>query len=134
MAANTDFGSDLSCTLDLDPRCIVVTGRRLLAEAVVRRWITPRGGLIDDPNYGTDVTAYINDDVTPRDIASLKSAMAQEAEKDERVNSCDISIEIPPQGIGVYTITAVIHDNDGPFTLVASIDTISKDIQLLSVT
>ena len=134
MAANTDFGSDLSCTLDLDPRCVVVTGRRLLAEAIVRRWITPRGGLIDDPNYGTDVTAYLNDDVTPRDIAALQTAMSQEAEKDERVNSCDISIAIPPHGTGVYTITAQIHDNDGPFTLVVSVDTISKDIQLLSVT
>lgn len=134
MAVNTDFGSDLSCTMDLDPRCVVVTGRRLLAEAIVRRWITPRGGLLDDPNYGTDVTAYVNDDVTPRDIATLKSVMAQEAEKDERVNSCDIDVQIPPQGTGAYTITALVHDNDGPFQLVVDIDTLSKNISLLSVT
>jgi len=133
MAANTDFGSDLSCTLDLDPRCVVVTGRRLLAEAIVRRWITHRGGLIDDPNFGTDVTAYLNDDVTPADIAALKSAMASEAEKDERVNSCDIDVEIPPHGTGVYVITAQVHDNAGPFQLVISVETLSKDIQLLSV-
>lgn len=134
MAINTDFGSDLSCVKDLDPRCVVVTGRRLLAEAIVRRWITPRGGLIDDPNYGTDVTAYLNDDVKPSDIATLKSAMAAEAEKDERVNSCDIDVQIPPFGTGVYTITALVHDNNGPFQLVVSVDTLSKDIQLLSVT
>ena len=120
--------------MDLDPRCVVVTGRRLLAEAIVRRWITPRGGLLDDPNYGTDVTAYVNDDVTPRDIATLKSVMAQEAEKDERVNSCDIDVQIPPQGTGAYTITALVHDNDGPFQLVVDIDTLSKNISLLSVT
>ena len=134
MAVNTDFGSDLSCVQYLDPRCIVVTGRLLLAEAIVRRWITPRGELIDDPNYGTDITAYINDDVTPRDIATLKSAMAQEAEKDERVNSCDIDVQTPPQGTGVYIITALVHDNDGPFQLVISVDTLSKNISLLSVT
>ena len=134
MAVNTDFGSDLSCVMDLDPRCPVVTGRRLLAEAVARRWITPRGGLIDDPNYGTDVTAYINDDIKPSDLASLQSAMSQEAQKDERVNSCDVSIEIPPAGIGKYTITALLHDNDGPFQLVVSVDTVSKNVQLLSVT
>jgi hypothetical protein len=133
MAANTDYGSDLSCVQDLDPRCIVVTGRRLLAEAVARRWITPRGGLIDDPNYGTDVTAYINDDVKPRDLATLASAMSQEAEKDERVNSCDIDIQVPPNGIGAYVITASIHDNDGPFQLVVGVDSVSKDISLLSV-
>ncbi len=134
MSTSTDFGSDLSCVHDLDPRCIVVTGRRLLAEAIVRRWITPRAGLIGDPDYGTDITAYINDDVSPRDIATLKSVMSQEAEKDERVNSCDISVEVPPQGTGVYAITALVHDSDGPFTLVIGVDTLSKNIQLLTVT
>lgn len=120
MATDEEIGLDLSCVSDMDPRCSVVTGRRALVEAVLRRWTTPRGRLGYDPEYGFDVTDYINDDVDFRTIALIQSMMIAEAKKDERVLECELIITAPPGGIGIYKFEAVIYDADGPFTFTAN--------------
>lgn len=64
-----DYGTDLSCVVDLDAGLAEVTGNTLLAQALARRLITPRGGLLDDPNYGYDLTQFLNADIGPTDLA-----------------------------------------------------------------
>ncbi len=126
-----DFGSDLSCTLDLDPRCSVVTGRRLLAEAIFRRITTRRGSLIKSPNYGIDVSDYMNSDMSPRDVAAMRAAIKSECEKDERVDSVEVGVQIPFRGIGVYTVSIAIDDGDGPFSLTIAVSEVT--VELLSI-
>ncbi len=121
-----DFGTDLSCLSDLNPRCGVVSGRRLLAEAIVRRITTPRGRLINDPNYGFDVTGYINDDIRPSDIAALQSGVSAECLKDERVNAATVSASLSAQG--TLTMTISLDDGDGPFSLTVAVSAITVDI------
>lgn len=133
----TDHGTDLSCTWDLTDTCTVVSGRRCLAEAIFRRLITPRGRLIDDPDYGTDVTGYINDDVTVSEVNELRAAIIDECNKDERVLDADCEIEGPPGGVGqtgAYTITVTLYDADGPFALVLGIADVAAQPELLKVT
>ena len=126
-----DLGTDISCVSDVDPQCTVVSGRRLLAEAVARRWITPRGMLIDDPNYGTDVTDFIDADVTRASLASMRASMIAEALKDERVESCEVVITPPPGGLGAtgaYHVTATLADAAGPFDLTLAITDVTVDL------
>jgi phage baseplate assembly protein W len=49
------LGIDISATAELNAAFSLVSGRRALAEACIRRLTTPRGGLFYAPNYGTDV-------------------------------------------------------------------------------
>lgn len=116
-ATDAEIGLTLSCVEDLDARCSLVTGRRAIAEAVVRRWTTPRGRLGYDPDYGFDVRQYLNDDVDARTLALIRSGMVAEAKKDERVLDVDVTITPPADGsgIGAYKFECFIYDADGPF-------------------
>lgn len=131
MTANSDFGTDLSCVTDLTPQCTVVSGRRLLAEAIARRLITPRGRLIGDPDYGTDITDLINDDVDATTIGAMRSAIVAECLKDERVVSAEVTITAPPGGTGSYKIDISLEDGDGPFPL--TLDVSEVTVELLTV-
>lgn len=123
-----DFGKELSCVSDVAEDGRQVTGNRLVAEAIVRRWQTPRGRLIRYPNYGRDLTDFLNDDVSPSDIAQMRSEAEQEAEKDERVTSCAVLAVLNVDG--GLEMTAEVTTGDGPFELVVSITQVS--VELLS--
>ncbi len=60
----TDFVVDVSTFPDLDSSFTLITGRRVIAEAILRRLLTPRGGLAYDPDFGLDVRGWLNEDCT----------------------------------------------------------------------
>ncbi len=128
MAAN--FGTELSCVGDIASDSRLVSGFRVVAEAVVRRWTTPRGRLIGYPNYGYDITQFINDDMSARQVSAMISGMQSEALKDERVSSCAVSGTLGPDGS--FTFDAEIDTAQGPFTF--SISASSVSVKLLEVT
>lgn len=125
----TDYGHDLSCVEDLDDEMTEIDGRMVLGQAIARRLITPRGGLIDDPNYGTDVRGYLNDDVDNATIQRLASEIAAEAIKDEQVLSATATVSVLA---GVMTVAVAVVDAAGPFKLVLAIDAV--DVTILKVT
>lgn len=108
-------GTTISCVTGLDPMGRLVSGRRAILEAVARRWITPRGRLGYNGDYGFCVPDYINDDVGPRELARIRAGMIEQAMQDERVLSCTIDITIPSDGIGKYVFRASLEDANGPF-------------------
>lgn len=118
-----DFGTEISCVSDIASDGRTVSGFRVVAEAIARRWITPRGRLIKYPDYGYDLTQFINADMSDRDIASMVAGSEAEAEKDERVDSC--AIEAVLGSDGVMTISALIQTGQGPFTLTASVSSLT---------
>jgi phage baseplate assembly protein W len=126
----TDFGSDLSCVTDLDPTGAVVSGRRLLAEAIARRLQTPRGGLIDDPDYGYDVTDFLNDDLSPRDLALMATNINAECAKDQRILSANSTVTLAAGG--VLMISVGLTDLDGPFDLVLAVSDVTVAILKVS--
>ena len=110
---------------DVDPNFAEVSGRACLAQALARRLITPRLGLIDDPDYGLDVRDWLNDDVTPAEIAKIGRLVEAELLKDERVVRAAASVTFVT---GVLTITASITDGAGTFRLVLAVSELSAKL------
>ncbi len=131
MSDEPDFGMAISCVGDVASDGRMVTGFRVVAEAIARRWSTPRGRLIAYPNYGFDLTQYINADMSPRDIAALRAAAAAEAEKEETVDRCQVTATLDSIS-GVLTLSALVDTTKGPFTLVVTASNVTLD--LLSIT
>jgi hypothetical protein len=124
----TDYGSDLSCVSDLTSELAEVSGRRLVSEAIALRLQTPRGRLLDDPNYGYDLTGFVNDDVSPSDVARIGASVEAECLKDERVISAVVALTF---SAGLLAVSVLLSDADGPFTLVLAVGAVT--VQIVSV-
>lgn len=118
-----DYGTDLACVDDIDPTGRVVSGNRLIAEAVARRWTTPLGALIGYPDYGYDVAKHINADMSASDLAAMNFALEAEALKDERVEAATVTSSLAEDG--VLTITGSLDAGEGPIRLVLSVSDVS---------
>jgi hypothetical protein len=126
--AGINYGHDLFCIQDLDPGMIEVDGRVCLAQAIARRLMTPRGGLIDDTNYGYDLTAFINDDITASAIGRMQGQIVAECMKDQRVVGASASVIYTAQQL---IVTISITDGVGPFPLVLAVSAVT--VQILSI-
>lgn len=90
------FGRDLSCVTDLDPQLAEVDPSSPVAivEASIRRLTTPRGALIDDPDYGLDIRTILNRAASQRDLRALSGALQGEIQKDDRVALADVRLTV----------------------------------------
>lgn len=121
----TDYGLDISMSpaaTDMDAMLGFVSGRRCLSEALARRLQTPRGRLIDDPDYGYDLTGELGDDLGTGDLARIASLAAQECAKDERVISAQGNATLTA---GTLTVAIQVQDGAGPFTLVLAVSDVT---------
>ncbi len=117
------FGSDVACITDQSLIDEVITDpRRLIGERVLRRWQTQRGALAsinDDPDFGWDITQYVNAKLSPGGIAQAQTQLQAEALKDEQVESCNVRLT---QGTGgLVTVTATFSTAAGPFNLTVDV-------------
>ncbi len=125
----TDYGTDLSCVADFSDEFREVSGQRLIAEAIARRLITPRGMELEDENYGTDLRGYIGLEVTARNAARLVSDARAECVKDERVE--DAIVKVTSFSIATRTlqlaidITTIVGET---FRLTVTIDTVTATL------
>jgi hypothetical protein len=90
------YGTDLSCTLDLDPKLAEVdpASPKAIVQAIIRRFVTPRGALIDDENFGLDVRSLLNRGITQTDLRALSGALTGESRKDDRVALSDVKLTV----------------------------------------
>lgn len=110
----------------------MASGKRAVAEAIARRWGTPRGGLIDDPDYGYDVSDLVNDDLDKATLARVAHFAKAEAEKDERVRSCTVGIvQMIDQSL---LVTGTVVTAEGPFQLVVSVSQVTVSLLQVSGT
>lgn len=126
----TNFGTCWSAVADLTMPAVMSSGFQVVAEAIIRRWSTSRGELIDDPEYGFNLTDLINDDLSTADVAYAQQQAAAEAQKDQRVLGATVTISLNTVP-GVLTITGQMTTAQGPFTLVAAVSAVT--VQLLQV-
>lgn len=95
------YGQTISCAGDLDPYHTTITGTRVIAEAIARRWDCPRGALPPDgrdaQDYGVDLVGYIHAGVTTRELLGLKARLEQEALKDDRIFAIEVKLAIQRQ-------------------------------------
>ena len=127
---STDYGTDLAIAftsngVDMDPAGREVSGRTNLSYALVRRLVTPRGRLLDDPNYGFYVPGYLNDDLDTTGLAQIRAGVEAECAKDERVTSATVQ---PSFLNGVLTLTILVNDASGPFSLVLAVTSVTVTI------
>lgn len=120
-----DLGTDISIVYDATPDMAMSTGRRNLAEAIARRYITPRGRLIGAPNYGEDLTQYLNDDLTAGETARIESVAASQAREEERVLAATVKITLADD---VMIVKVYLEDAEGPFTLTLSVTNVTVEI------
>ncbi len=88
------YGLDLSCVTDIEPTLAEVdpASPRAIIQAVIRRFTTPRGALLDDPDYGLDIRAVLSRGATQRDVRAISGSLQGEAQKDDRVARCEVKL------------------------------------------
>lgn len=123
----TDFGTDVSTFPDLDPSFTPISGTRVVAEAIARRLMTPRGSLAGYPNYGYDLRAAVNEYMGLRDQLRIQSAVAGECEADERVNRANVVVTFSAP-TSQLTVTVRLETAAGPFVLVLAVTALSLTI------
>ena len=118
------LGSDLSCAFDLEAGMVELSGDdpRLVAQACIRRLSTPRGALLDDPDYGFDLLRELRSPARPEALVALPSLIRAELTKDDRVGSLDIRATLLPS-TKAPTVELVIRGDTaaGPFTLTGNL-------------
>lgn len=128
------FGRDLYGIEDLDPGLIEVDGSGgdplIVGQALCRRLMTPRGGLVGDPNYGFDLTALIGDDFTIGQIARFAASINAECQKDQRVQACASTLTYDPN-TSILTVVLSVTTAAGPFTF--TLQASSVTVKLLGV-
>lgn len=88
------YGIDLSTFSGPEPDLSFrqISGKRAIAEAVARRWLTARGDLVTDENAGIDIRQILNAKIDDAALYMIGEAMQSEAEKDERVAQCIVNL------------------------------------------
>lgn len=125
---STDYGTDFDCVSDLTDTLGTVSGRTLLGQALARRITTARGTLFSDPNYGIDIREALSDGFTPRQLAQLAPRIDAELAKDERVLSTSTTCALAG---GVLTVSIVVTDGAGPFSLVLNVSDGGVTVEVL---
>lgn len=97
----------------------LVSGLPLVAQAVYRRLITPRGMVIDAPDYGYDLRSLLHKGQTPIQRAAIPGLIRSEVLKDERIATVEVEVTTFTHdmiGVAIRCETA-----EGPFELVLNI-------------
>ncbi len=127
MTTPNPFGYDLwHDGNDLDPTMREVGGNLVLAQWIVRCLQTPIGQLLDDPQYGYDLTQWLNADVdiTNPQVAQIKSGVTKALLRDERI--LDVAVTAVFQASSeLLVVTIVVTTAAGPFTLVLGVTQVS---------
>jgi hypothetical protein len=119
-AAPFGYGEDLDCVGDLTAAMRTISGPRAVLQAIVRRWTTPRGALIDDLSYGEDARRFLNRGTTLKDLAEIEGRLTSEALKDERLEACTLRAVVSLTSVQISgTLTLV--DETQPFNFAVSI-------------
>jgi phage baseplate assembly protein W len=127
-----DLGTDLSTPdgMDLDPLGGVVSGRRAVGQAIARRLVTPRGGLLDDESYGYDLRQLVGEALRPGDLATVEAEIADQCRADERVDDVAVAVTLAATGALRVELT-IATETLGPLRLVLAVSAVSAEILAL---
>lgn len=124
---SVDFGVDVSTPdgMDLDPYFVFTSGEETLAQALLRRLVTPRGSLAlvgDDPAYGFDLRAVLNDDEP--NMAAIENGIVEQFELDERVERATAAVTFD-DATETLRVVATAYTAAGPFRLTLDVSSVT---------
>jgi len=126
------FGDDIDCGPDgLSPTFELVSGRRALVQAIMRRFQTPRDSLIDDPDYGIEVQAWVGRRSDTAQRWAWQKALEGEVLKEERVQSAKARLTFDTISQRL-SFTLAVETAEGPFTLTVAVSELSVDLLAVS--
>lgn len=132
LTIDIDYGSDVSTFAagsflepDIDPSMPLITGNRVVAEALARRLLTRRGKLIGSPNYGIDVRDLLNSAVDTRQISAIQGIIQTEVEKEERVESAVVVVSFASSKLTIDVRGATA---EGPFEFVLLVSEVTVEL------
>lgn len=126
-----DYGTDVSCVSDFSAESLEVSGLQVVGEAIARRLTTPRGWLIDDLDYGTDLREYLGIEYTSRVQSKIIGDTKAECLKDERIQSVAASVDSFDIAGRAMTLRISLTIAGGPFTLVLTITALDANVTLI---
>lgn len=126
-----DYGLDLSCVDDLDPRGVEVSGLTALGQALMRRLDTPSGALVDDDegDYGLELVAELSAGRSAAEVAALPARIAGQFEEDERVLSAEVVSRSPASAPDrIECAILVVPSGAAPFRMVLEIGKVAAEL------
>lgn len=129
------FGRDTSATTQVH-HGRMVSGTRLVAEAVLRRLITERGSLQSDLGYGLPIRQWLGGVSTEADRLARAAQIRSECLKDPRVSA--VGVVITPSGEGPARSWEIDIDgrteDGGTFDLALAVSEVSFTVLRLEAT
>lgn len=116
------YGRDVWCQFDVTPGwdTLAADDPKIVTNAVLRRLITERGSLLDDPDYGLDLRKRWHQAMSRQKREALALEIVAEARKDDRVERAIVNVEklvgSDLQGL-LASISLELKDIDGVFNL-----------------
>jgi len=127
------YGRDLSCITDVTAALDEVDpmSASAVTQAIIRRLITPRGGVIDDGAYGFDLRGYCNRGVTQPDLNRVQAQVQSEARKDDRVATANAVVQFTSllRNRMLVNVTGTLKDSGEEFKLVFFVTTDGAELQ-----
>lgn len=121
-----DLGTDFDLGTDLSPTMGLVSGRKCLAQAILRRLTTQRGTLERHPTYGFDLPAHLNETLDAGARLAIQQGILTQAQEDERVLRAAVAVEVV--GMRKLRVRLDLTDADGPFRLTLAVSALTVEI------
>jgi hypothetical protein len=131
----TGYGTEMWCVSSLQTGRLV-TGWRVVAQALYRRVTTPRGTLSagsddeEEAAYGLDLSDYAGAVGYQTAVNTIPAVVRAEWMKDDRVAAIEMEAFITTSADGMISVTLesviVLHDEGGTFSL--SLDITTDDV------
>lgn len=139
MSGDPRYGTAISTFVagqrGLDRNMRLISGPRVVLEGIARRWITPRGSLITNPNVGINIRDWIGSDISSDGDYAKKHALVTEAQRDDRVDEIDVDFSYD-RSTETLTISASVKLADAAtvFEMVLTVDAVSASLLTPGVT
>jgi len=121
--ATTDFGTDIRIGKVVSTQ----SGIPNVVTAVINRLKTPRGGLFYDPAYGEDVRMFLQASLSLPKIEEIQAKVKDQCEQDDRVTRAVVVVTSDPAPFKMK-IEIKLFTEDGPFSLILSVDKITVEL------
>jgi hypothetical protein len=107
---------------------VLISGARVVAEAILKRWLTPRGSCFWDLDLGHDVRQYLSAAIDSTRLSAIETQLAAEAQKDERVESCTVTASFDPTAKRFTLKSRVTLVEGETFSFVVGVDALTAEL------